>query len=112
MRKPERSVCIFHNDGKKFYAFPDKWQNMYDFLKSKDGFEFKYGEPDGVVRSANETTWGKGFEEPTSFLYIGRQGKNVVIVLTGSKGSKTIRVSAGHSFRIAYRGKELFAYWF
>ena len=112
MSHPKQSVCIFHNDGKKFYAFPDTWQNMYDFLKSKDGFEFKYGKPDGIIRSANETSWGKQFVEPTTFLYVGKQGKNVVIILTGSNGSKTIKISKGRSFRIAYKGKELCAYWF
>ena len=112
VRQYERGVCIFHNDGKKLYVFPDTWQDMFDFLKSKDGFEFKYGEPDGVIRSANDTHWGKRFEEPTSFVYVGKQGKNIVIILTGSSTPKTIKVSVGHSFRIAYKGKELNSYWF
>ncbi len=112
VRQYELGVCIFHNDGKKLYVFPDTWQDIFDFMKSKDEFEFKYGKPDGIVHSANDTPWGKRLIEPTTFLYVGQKEGNIVIVLTGSTGSKIVKVPHGRSFRVAYKGGELRTYRF
>ena len=101
--QPRRDVCIFRNEDGELYAFPATWQNMFDFFKSKDEFKVEPEKLNGVTHCANDMPWGKRFETPTSFLFGGKKGESIVLIISTVAESKRMEIPVGHSFCVAYR---------